>query len=179
MNLEVGKTYEFAVNGQLWSFVVKSIDELENDLVFVTWHTGEEEWLYKKELITGVEEADILRIAGVIYPKGKTEKDIIQALDSIILNPTCSIIGQTVPRTLVLINDFFSDYPIGKEDYFSFTYDSDTKLLTAASSLQNIDLPDWITSRFNVVGIMRFNKPGREKKSVFQIHLDLSKSHLK
>lgn len=75
---EIGKTYDAVVQGEIWSFEYEGIDEDEEDVYIITWMSGECEGLHKSKIEPLVEEAEVLKAAGVIYPRVDPKKNNIK-----------------------------------------------------------------------------------------------------
>lgn len=168
MKFEIGKTYDAVVQGQIWSFEYEGTDEDEEDVYIITWMSGECEGLHKSEIEPLVDEAEVLKAAGVIYPRGRSEEEQYKSLCLLIAQPTYFFAGEEVPKAVVLSDHFAPDGYTGGKDFLDFTYDKEQKMIAVTSGVPDTTLPDWIVQKFDVVGIMKVKDKG---KIVWQINL--------
>ncbi|MGG4106722.1 hypothetical protein AAXB25_22750 [Paenibacillus lautus] len=170
MNFEEGKSYNAVVNGQIWTFVYDGTDPEDEEILWITWESGEEEGHSTDYLIPKVEEVGMLQASGIVYPQGMTEDHQWNALQEIIQKPRYFFAGMEVPRAMVLTYHFapdelLSDLYDRRSDYMDFIYDPDSKLLSVTTP-KRVEFPQWIKSKLNVTGIMRIEE---EDKTVWKI----------
>lgn len=180
MNFEKGKAYNAVVNGQIWAFIYDGTDPEDQEILWITWESGEEEGHSKNYLLPKVEEVGMLQASGIVYPKGKTEEDQWNALQEIIKKPRYFFAGMEVPRAMVLTYNFAPDELISdmydrRRDYMDFIYDPDSKLLTVTTP-KGVEFPQWITSKITVTGVMRIEK---EDKIIWKIDCSDKNDYLK
>lgn len=168
----IGNVYDTVVNGQIWSFTFDGVDPEEEALYLITWNTGEEESCWKDELLPGIEEADILRAAGIVYPRGKSDEDQYQALLTIMSQPTYRFAGMVVPQAMVLTCNFAPEHYMETgsirydSEYMGFEYDPEKHILNITSPDPNADLPSWVMDRIPVSAVMRINQTPKEKTMI-------------
>jgi len=176
LQFEIGNKYDIVVNGQIWSFIYDGADAEDEEFHFITWSTGEEESHSKEELMSGIMELDTLKVAGIVYPRGKSEEDQYQALRSVMLQPTYRFAGMVVPRAMVLSGAFAPDKYIDRhydkynKEYMGFEYDPDKHLLNISSSDPDAIVPSWILERLRVSGVMRIDQG--QKKTTFIVTIE-------
>ncbi|PAD72822.1 hypothetical protein [Paenibacillus campinasensis] len=173
----IGKQYDTVVNGQIWSFTFDGVDPEDEDLYFITWSTGEEEIHSKEDLLRGIEEVDILRAAGIVYPRGVSDQDQYEALRSVMDQPTYRFGGMVVPRAMVLTCNFAPEHYYLEtrarfdSEYMGFEYDPANSLLNITSPDPDAQLPDWVMDRLPVSAVMRINQDSVHKKTIIVVKL--------
>ncbi|GAB6992161.1 P-loop NTPase family protein [Paenibacillus pini] len=165
---EIGKTYDAVVQGEIWSFEYEGIDEDEEDVYIITWMSGECEGLHKSKIEPLVEEAEVLKAAGVIYPRGRSEEEQYKAICLLIEQPTYFFVGEEVPKAVVLSDHYAPGGYKGEKDYLGITYDKAQRMIVVTSRVPDITLPNWIIEKFDVVGTMKIKD---KDKIVWQINL--------
>lgn len=174
----VGEKYDMVVNGQIWTFTFDGLDPEDNEFYFITWSTGEEETLSKKELLSGINELDTLTAAGIVYPRDNSDEAQYQALLSIMDESTYRFADMIVPRAMVLTCNFAPDKYImaGRSniysEYMGFEYDAEKHLLNISSPDPDAKVPDWVTNRLSVSSLMRIEPTAGREDTIFVLKIE-------
>ncbi|MNW32215.1 hypothetical protein D3C74_91550 [compost metagenome] len=181
---EEGTMYDAVINGQIWSFRYDGADPDDEQLIWITWATGEEEEHGYDEMIQRMEECKILKAAGIIYPRGDDNEALVNALMELMAKPTYYFANMLVPRGLVLTGHFapesyyesYYNYKNYKDEYMGFIFDPDKRILTITSPDHEASVPQWVTESLPVEGILQMiEQVGKEKNK--KIVLQLKQDH--
>ncbi|RUT38719.1 hypothetical protein EJP82_26770 [Paenibacillus anaericanus] len=168
---EVGVKYDAIVNGQIWSFTYDGTDPEDEETLWITWMSGEEEAHWKGEILPLIEEYEVLKASGVIYPRGDTEEAQANALADLMAKPTYFFAGMEVPRALVLTDHFAPEGYRGDKEYMDFVFDPEKLILTITTPDSTAAVPHWVIGRFPVTATLKLDSAEGREKPTFLIEI--------
>ncbi|MFB8378120.1 hypothetical protein [Paenibacillus taichungensis] len=171
-SFDVGATYNAVFHGQIWSFIFNQLDPEDDQVIWITWATGEEEGYSIEEMSPHMDEYETIIAAGVIYPKGNSDEAQAEGLAELIAQPTYIFAGMEVPRSFVLTDHFSPTGYRPDGEYMNFTFDQDKQILTMTTPDPDAAVPQWLIDRLSVVGISKIDPLNVHKKTTFHIEVE-------